>query len=97
MELSEQIKAIKKRIEEDKQKISVLKGREQENLKQLSEYDLKSFSEAEKWLNKTEKDIIKREKVLQEEFDDLLKEMLITIKKTYGLDSDEEAEKILFE
>ena len=96
MEITNQISAIKEKIEKDKQKAAILKGREEENLKQLSEYGLKSFSDAEKWLLKTQKDIRKQEDALLEEYNQAVDEMIEAIKKAYKVDSRSEAERRLF-
>lgn len=97
MESSKQIEQIKEKIEKDKQQISILKGREEENLKQLAEtHGIKSLDEAEKYLVQLDKELTREEKELDADFLTLKKKMISKIKKAYSLETDEEAEKILF-
>ena len=97
MESSKQIEQIKEKIEKDKQQISILRGREEENLKQLAEtHGIKSLDEAEKYLVQLDKELTKEEKELDADFLTLKKKMMSEIKKAYSLETDEAAEKILF-
>jgi len=92
---SEQIKLIKEKIDKDKQQTATLKGREEENLKQLSSHGIKSLDDAEKWLIKMDKELNKQEELLQADFESLKKKMIIQIKRAYDVETDSEAEKIL--